>query len=305
MSSTVQSTGSNFGNINNSLSNTMSGFSKGDGGPSFLQSNGAIAKVMFLIMVLILFMFILNLGVSLISFFLKPSTNPYLVKGMISGDNGVVISQDPKVAGSTTVLRSNDQATGAEYTWTTWLNFTNMINAPTATYKHIFNKGNGIYAQDTGLATVNNGPGLYISSPYSGTGEKVPLTMFLVVDTVDEATRAQTLTIKDIPYNKWVHVAVRLENNVIDVYVGGKVSGRLLLNSVIKQNYNDIQVCQNGGFPGYLSDLRYFSRALSAFEINNIVAYGPNTSASSLSAPASTAAGSKYFLSNRWYSDKV
>jgi hypothetical protein len=62
---------------------------------------------------------------------------------------------------------------------------------------------------------------------------------------------------------------MRVENTLMDVYVNGTITSTKF-TAVPKQNYNDVQICQNGGFEGNLSNLR-FSHALSAFEINNIV----------------------------------
>jgi len=71
-----------------------------------------------------------------------------------------------------------------------------------------------------------------------------------------------------------------------------------------KQNFNDVTVCGNSGFPGKLSDLRYYSYALNVFELNNIVMFGPNTSPSDLSIDATSKTGNYSYLSNMWYSSK-
>jgi len=90
---------------------------------------------------------------------------------------------------------------------------------------------------------------------------------------------------------------------MLDVYINGTISGRLSLPHVPKQNYNDINVCQGGGFSGNLSDLRYFDRALSVIEINNIYYWGP-TLTSGETPTGSTATGSNY-LSTLWYASKI
>ena len=103
--------------------------------------------------------------------------------------------------------------------------------------------------------------------------------------------------------NKWVHVALRLENTVLDVYINGTISGRMVLTSVPKQNYYDVNVCGNSGFSGKLSNLRYYDHALSAFEINNVVAAGPNTETSSKSSI--TSGKDAYYLSSQWFASKL
>ena len=72
----------------------------------FLQSNTIIAKFAFIILVLIGMLVLLNLGVILMSIIFGPSENPFLIDGMIDGNDSMVISQDPKHGESTTLLRS-------------------------------------------------------------------------------------------------------------------------------------------------------------------------------------------------------
>jgi len=76
------------------------------------------------------------------------------------------------------------------------------------------------------------------------------------------------------------------------------------MNDVPKQNYNNVNFAQNGGFSGKISNLRYYSYALNVFEINGVVAWGPNTNSSSLSSSSGAATGNYNYLSNTWYSNK-
>ena len=71
---------------------------------------------------------------------------------------------------------------------------------------------------------------------------------------------------------------------------------------VPKQNYNDVNVCQNGGFDGQLSNLQYFSHSLSAVEINSIVMNGPDLKSSKLNSATNSIV--PYFLSNAWYTSQ-
>jgi hypothetical protein len=108
-----------------------------------------------------------------------------------------------------------------------------------------------------------------------------------------------------MPLRKWFHCAIRLQNKILDVYINGVISGRLVLKNVPKQNYDDVNVCKNGGFNGSFADLRYYDRAISVFEINNVVMWGRNTSAATTSGGvASDGTGFPYYLSYLWYSSK-
>ena len=272
----------------------------------FLTSNSLVAKVAITLLVLILFVFFLFLGLNLLGFWNQSPANPYLVPGMIYGSNSLAIS-------GSKVQRSDNQDSGMEYTWSFWLQI-NDVPSNSKQYSHIFSKGNGSFDQTplydisggvsypmgTGLATVNNAPGVYLTKTPNTNTE---MSLHVVMDTVDPAVGPVSLDVTNIPMNKkWVHVAIRLENTILDIYINGTISARLAMSSVPKQNFGDVYVCQNGGFSGFLSNLRYYSRALSAYEINQEVQGGPNTTSSNL---ANMTNGSPYYLSSNWYFGKV
>lgn len=292
-----------FNTIKDSVSNSVGEFSSnsvGDATSEFLESNSLIARFAFVLIVVIIFMILLRIGIYLVGYFSQPSANPYVVKGLLPGSNPVKITQDPKIKDSVTILRSNNQKTGIEFTWCIWLNIS-MINTSTPNaYQHIFNKGNNQYNADDGIATINNGPGLYLKT------SNTP-TLRVVMNTVSPTNPVQTVDINNIPLKKWFHVILRMQNNLLDVYVNGVVTQRVTFPFVPKQNYQDVYICQDNkiatGFSGNLSDLRYYDRALNIFEITNIVSNGPNLSTSSLSS-ATANYGSTY-LSSLWYTNNT
>jgi hypothetical protein len=99
---------------------------------------------------------------------------------------------------------------------------------------------------------------------------------------------------------KWFNVIIRLQNKVVDAYVNGTIVKRMAFEiSIPKQNYDPVHICKAGGFAGSLSNLRYYDHALSVFEINNLIANGPNLTSSSL---ATNSANQIYdYLSSTWY----
>lgn len=307
MPESVQQATENLGNsineikssVNNSLSDFSDQASAGVGASSqFLQSNTIVAKFAFIILVIIGFLFLMNLGVMLLGYFLNPSDSPFIIRGLINGQTGKTFIQDPKVGDRRKIIKlSNNERTGLEFTWSVWL-FINDLGTNTNKYQFVFNKGDLNFGSNN-ITTINNGPGLYIA-PNSGSTAKLRVIM----NTADNKDDKNILDIDAIPIRKWVNVIIRLENTMLDVYINGTISGRLNLPLVPKQNYNDINVCQGGGFVGNLSDLRYFNHALSIIEINNIVYWGPNTSASVDGVDAGTTGGFNY-LSSLWYSAKL
>lgn len=262
----------------------------------FLYSNTIIAKFAFIILVLIVFLFLMNLGISMISYFTRPSDTPYLIDGMIDGTNNMIISQDPKNTESKPIYRSNNESEGLEFTWSSWI-YIDDLNKDNKKYQHIFSKGDGGFDSVTNIANVNNAPGMYIS----------PMTnkLHIIMDSVktpdmSSGKNPNVINIDNVPLKKWVHVAIRAMNTKIDVYVNGIIASRLEMLDTPKQNYGDVYVCQNGGFFGKLSALRYYNRALNIFEINQIVSSGPKLKVVN---DMGAQKGFKY-LSNYWYSSK-
>ena len=115
----------------------------------------------------------------------------------------------------------------------------------------------------------------------------------------DYNQQREYVEIKDIPLNKWVNVMIRVQNRFLDVYVNGVLTKHKDLLYVPKQNFGDVFVCQRGGFSGKLSNLRYYSRALNVFEINGVVAWGPDTSTSNASSVVDSKDAT--YISYLWY----
>jgi hypothetical protein len=313
-----QKTSEVAGSVKSSL-NDFSSKTMVDGSSEFLESNTIIAKFAFVILVLIVFLFLCNLGIMLIGYFTSPVATPYLIAGTANGSSEMVIKQDPKNKDSVQILRSSNEATGIEFTWSVWLYFLpiDLENNKTQ-FRHIFNKGNRPEPQKdpTGIASVNNAPGLYLWYDTSANQSKLRFVMDVVshlteygsakLNTANISSNnvSQYIDVTDVPMQKWFNCSIRLKNKIIDIYINGTVTQRLVLDEVPRQNYYDVNICSNGGFNGNLADLHYYNRALSVFEINNNVVWGRNKNVSNASGGggASDATGFPYYLSSLWYS---
>lgn len=299
----VSSISSSIADAKSSINDSMNQFSSTsamDAGKEFLQSNSLIAKFGFIILVLFGFLFLFRIGMMIISNILAPSDSPYLVKGLISGTESVRIQQDSRTS-SAIVNYSENQTTGLEFTYSVWI----LLNSSNTNgkYAHIFNKGivDGSNITVSGVNNMSNAPGLYVKGNADGTS-----TMRVYMDTFSQTGPIQeiddqrmTMDISGIPYNKWVNVIIRVQNRILDVYINGVLTQHKDLGYVPRQNFGDVYVCQNGGFSGKLSDLRYYAKSLNVFEINGIVGWGPNLSTSpSASGQSNTDAS---YLSYLWY----
>ena len=242
------------------------------GSKEFLESNSSVAKVAFLIFVLICFILLLRIGAFIIKWAMSPPQNPKVINGMIDATTvSKVIPQDPKSDHSITILRSKNEHEGIEFSWSVWLFVKSVDN--NGKYKHIFHKGNDGISQD-GMNFPNNGPGLYL-----GKDENDLNSLVIAMNTYNEGGSQQineTAIVKGITLNKWINVIIRVQGKKLDTYINGIIANRHILNGVPKQNYGDIYVTQNGGFNGLLSDLWYHKSALSAYDIQKIVDGGPN-----------------------------
>lgn len=303
-----------YTDVSQSVKGSIDGFSNqseaGEGASvGFLQSNTIIAKFSFLMLIVIIFIVLLNLGILLIQYFTTTSNSPYLYRGMRSGATELVITQDPIDSESILIKRSNNQSTGMEFTWSTWIFINELPGAEEVNkYQHIFNKGPGNISNDKGdgIDLQGNGPGLYIK-PFNNNVNSSPSTgdiaSLRVIMTTNANGSDSYIDVDDIPIKKWVNIIIRMQNTIMDVYVNGTISGRLTLPDVPIQNYYNVNITKNGGFNGNLSNLRYYDYAMNIFEITKIVSNGPNLDTD---AENNGKLQKNYnYLSTSWYTSKV
>tara|TARA_B110000967_G_scaffold208360_1_gene260284 strand:- start:1581 stop:2513 length:933 start_codon:yes stop_codon:yes gene_type:complete len=299
--------------INNPMNQSLGSFGKKnmvDGSKEFLMSNTIVAKIAFLLLVIIGFVLCLRVSTKLIMWYNKPNPNPYLVTCRRSGELSKRIPGDPGVQNSIPILRSKNERTGVEFTWSVWLyvdkpHSADPSDGTAARYYHIFHKGSLLSGR--GILTNKNmdaTPGLYIKA-IKDTSGVLTNSLVVVVNTFSGEVSGKEVeketVIDNIPMRKWIHVAIRIEQKNLDTYINGILTKRRVLPSLPRQNYGDVYIGQKGsdkddfGFSGELSSLRYFNSALNPIEINNIVKVGPN-----MCTDDSMSQYPPYF-SQRWY----
>jgi len=288
-------------NMNSAVSD-FSSKSAVDASSEFLESNTIVAKFAFIIVVLVVFMLLFRIGAIIMSYFFMPTGSPYLVQGKISGSEAIVIKQDTR-SSFPIVKLSENETTGIEFTYNVWVYLTGESTPDT--YKHVFNKGT--IGTGTDYSKGNNAPGLYVKTNANGTN-----SARIYMDTMQEdgalasgmTSKSIFIDLNELPNNKWINIAIRLQNRIMDVYVNGVLTGRKDLEYVPRQNYGVVNVCANSGFSGSLSNLRYYDSALNVFQINQIVASGPDLSASK-SGASSEMSGFYYYLSSQFYQSNL
>jgi hypothetical protein len=257
------------------------------------DSNSAIMNFAFVIMVIIVFFVILQVSIQFLgTIFSDKNGNPTLIKGMVEGKTMIEIEQDPNDSGSITVIRSNNENDGVEFTYSLWL-FIDDLEYNKGQFRHIFHKGDDIinYNDDNigaGLSYPNNAPGLYLA-PYKN-------DLIVVINTFQNVV--EKIVIQNITLNKWINVIIRCENKTLDIYVNGSIARRHVLSGLPRQNYGNVYACMNGGFSGNLSTLKYFNYAIGTREIESILFWGPDTT---ISDDSDLKNKNTSYLSFKWY----
>jgi len=272
-----------------SSNNTFNSFSTSSqtfGTKEFLESNSLVAKFTFLLLVIFGFIILLRVGLTVISYFFKPSESPHLIDGMVNASQMIVFKQDPANNDAKTIFRSVNANDGIEFTWSVWL-FIDNLQTNSGIYKHVFSKGNSTL-NENGLIFPNNAPGLYIAP-----NTNALVVMMNTFDVINEE-----IVIPELPLNKWVNVIIRCQNTTLDVYVNGTIARSINLVGVPKQNYGDVYVGMNGGFAGNISNLWYYNYALGTSDIQGIAENGPNTKMIGSSGMSDTEFN---YLSLRWF----
>lgn len=233
---------------------------------NFLNTNTLVARIAFLILVIILFVVGLRIGTQIISWALTPCGSPILVNGMKDARKPLVISQNPRLKNSIPIMRSDNEKYGIEFTYSVWL-FIDDLTYKHGQYKHVFNKGNDVVSgENPELIKPNNAPGVYI--------DKETNNLIIYMNTFKRSN--EKVVVRNIPLNKWISLVIRCNGPNLDVYINGTIALRHTYSSVPKQNYGDFYVNLNGGYSGFLSNLQYHNRSLSIREIIRINEQGPN-----------------------------
>jgi len=202
-----------------------------------------------------------------------------------------VIKQDPNAAGSITLPASDNQLTGIEFTYSTFLYIADDTDDGDGTmkWKSVFYKG-----YESGPFPLL-GPGVFVSS-----GDSNGTRLRIIMNTYDKWFN--TLDVSQIPVNKWFHLAIVLKNSSLEAYVNGNLANKLSLKGTLPyQNYQPLILFPNtktsqtdfvgpargipvgenffvaGKFSGYISNMTYFSYALTYSEIQNQLNIGPSS----------------------------
>lgn len=190
-------------------------------------------------------------------------------------------SQDPSDGNSKSVYLSDNERTGAEFSYSFFVYVEQATFGNEDGLKHVFHKGYGCQYPLLG-------PGVYMHNNRN--------TMRVYMNTF--AGWNKHVDIENFPVNKWVHVVLMCEDNGMNVFINGNIAKRINFEkSVPYQNFQSIHVFSQrritvngnlipslggesfnvfGSISGSISLLTYYNYALSYTEINEILNNGPS-----------------------------
>ena len=213
-----------------------------------------------------------------------------------TGNQTKSFTQDPNNSKNTTLQVSENQLTGIEFTYTSFVYLSDETDTGEEGWKTIFYKG-----YESGPFPLC-GPGVFVSS--SSASNSAP-TLRIVMNTYEKWFNP--FDVKQIPFNKWFHLALVLRKNALEVYINGNLAAKHGFKGTLPyQNYQSLNLFPNhkltaanfkndssntidkSGIPpgenfvingkatGYVSNITYYRYAASYSEIQADMAKGPN-----------------------------
>ena len=201
---------------------------------AFMESNSTVARAAFVVLVLLVFIILLSLGVRVLQWYFSPSKNPKLVDGMKRADEEMTVYANPRRDQAKPILRSDDERYGSEFTWSVWIYLSEWKGDQQM--KHVFHKGAATMdnsEKGKGISKYTQTPGLYLKNGTNGPQIVVKMDTFKQPGSYPES---EDVVVDDIPLNKWINVIIRVEGNILDVYINGGVAVRHMLNDYFERN---------------------------------------------------------------------
>ena len=179
-----------------------------------------------------------------------------LINGIKNSSQSKIITQTPD--SDTYINVSHDEKTGIEFTYNLWIyikssNFKKGTDTDKPSLKHIFHKGD------------NDGSVLYSPGAWLLSNKN---TIRININTIKN--KNNIIDIDNVPIDQWFNMSIVAENDKITIYINGKIKSTKVLDSIIRQNKGNIYVNIYNGFDGYISNLIYYNRSLSHFEVENM-----------------------------------
>lgn len=85
----------------------------------------------------------------------------------------------------------------------------------------------------------------------------------------------EVVTIPSIPAKKWIHFALAVDQDSMDVYIDGLIHTHHSISQLPKQNASTVKTSVAGGFDGKLGQLSYFNYFLTPEQVSSLASQMP------------------------------
>jgi hypothetical protein len=216
----------------------------------------------------------------------------------MTGNMSKIFTQDPSSPNAVYLPVSQNQLTGIEFSYSTFIYVqdTTFTSSSPKQWSTIFYKG--YQAGPFPLC----GPGVFVSTDVQNNP-----VLRVVMNSYN--SWFNKVDVQQIPINKWFHLVIVLSaNNTLKVYVNGNLANKLVLDGTIAyQNYQPLMLLPSfktttttdfdnstgdkvfrgipagesfaisGPIQGYVSNIIYYSYAISYSEIQALMQMGPSS----------------------------
>ena len=222
---------------------------------SYLFSSKIFYTIFYILVLTLLFVILYYFGKKLIYKYVYKQVSINLLSGVKSATKAYVISQDPVSHSYLPIKRSDD---GLQFTYSAWMYIESLDSNKDR--QHIFHKGNS-------EANPLMCPAVYLEG---GNTIGVHINTLKNID--------ETVKITNIPLRKWLCLTIVVNERMLDIYINGYLKERKELTSLPKQNEGNFWCNMNGGFEGFMSNIKYYPYAVELNEIISEVENGPASS---------------------------
>ena len=121
----------------------------------------------------------------------------------------------------------------------------------------------------TYINNMSNG----IQKVYPNLGQNANVNCLL--DTQNKDPSIGSCVYKMLPLQKWVHVIVSVNNQVVDIYVDGQLGSSCVLKGFPAISTDDISLTPDGGFSGQISQVIFSNTAMTIPKMQKLYYAGP------------------------------
>lgn len=250
-----------------------------------VTGTSTVAQIAFAVLIILALIIVISTTETLVNWFTKVGNLAVdLIPNTVGATTMKRIPQNPSTSGAITLHRSDNELSGLEFSYVTWLyvdpaTFSSDPSTPQHTLKHVFHKGtNGMFPLMA--------PGVFVSATTN--------QLVIYMNSFDKWNN--TITVSNLPVQKWLHLAIVAKGKTVDVYINGNIVAHKVLATYPKQNYGDVFFFNSqskvlgpdnttspehprvlGPFSGSISRARYYSYSLTFAEIRTLLSKGPST----------------------------